>query len=73
MWGVIRGTFGDMASADLTPAKRKQPDPEAGWRGADLDEEERVDDDFIASSVSKSYEPLMPEDEKLFPITEETL
>lgn len=53
---------------DLRPAKRSAPDPEEGWSGSDLTDEERVDDDFIASSCGRVYEPLMPEDEKLFPV-----
>lgn len=50
----------------LRPARRKVPDPEGGWRGVDLTDDERVDDDFIAADAVRVYEPLMPQDERLF-------
>jgi hypothetical protein len=34
---------------DLQPARREHPDPEEGWRGADLTDTELVDDEFIAA------------------------
>lgn len=51
---------------DLTPAQRVQPDPEHGWSGSDLHEDELVDEDFIAAFSSRVYDPLLPEDEKLY-------
>lgn len=51
----------------LLPARRRVPDPVGGWRGADLTDEERVDDEFIAADAARVYEPLQPEDERLFP------
>lgn len=51
---------------DLTPAERVQPDPESGWSGADLTEDEYVDSDFIATDAARVYEPLLPEDEELY-------
>jgi hypothetical protein len=58
----------------LQPARRltDRPDPD-GWSAADVLDDERVDDDFIAADVSdlrtatRAYDPLQPEDERLFP------
>lgn len=58
----------------LRPARRltEQPDPE-GWAAEDVPDAERVDDEFIAADVAdpdtatRAYEPLAPEDERLFP------
>lgn len=55
---------------ELTPAERVEPDPTEGWRGADLSDDERVDDDFIAADAARVYPPLQPEDEKLYPLEE---
>lgn len=62
----------------LRPARRytDQPDP-SGWSAADVDDSERVDDTFIARDIAdpvtatRAFEPLMPEDERLFPPVEE--
>jgi hypothetical protein len=60
-----------MPEEKIIPAKRHtdEPDPE-GWSAADVLDEERVDDDFIAEHCARVYEPLAPEDEKLFPVEE---
>lgn len=55
-----------MTVMDLQPPTRRVPDPEGDWKGADLTDEDRVDDDFIAEHSRKTYPPLQPEDEKLF-------
>lgn len=52
---------------DLQPARRRVPDPDGGWSGADLSDDERVYDEYIAADAARVYEPLMPADEKLFP------
>lgn len=52
----------------LRPAKRVMEDPKGGWRGADLSLDELVDDDVIAAQAVRVYPPLMPADEKLFPV-----
>jgi hypothetical protein len=36
------------APKGLVPAERDEPDPVQGWRGAELTEDELVDDDYIA-------------------------
>lgn len=54
---------------DLRPAERVQDDPTGGWSGADLTDDDRVDDEYIARYAARVYDPLMPEDEKLFPPT----
>jgi len=51
---------------DLTPAQRVQPDPEGGWTAADLTEDELVDDHFISSNAVRIYDPLLPQNEKLY-------
>lgn len=51
---------------DLTPAEHVGPDPEDGWKAADLADDERVDDDFIVADAARVFEPLQPEDEKLY-------
>lgn len=53
---------------DLRPAERVAPDPEGGWSGADVSDDERVDDEFIAINAARVYEPLLPAEEKLFPV-----
>jgi hypothetical protein len=35
--------------SDLVPAQHVVPAPKDGWRAADLDDSELVDDDFIAA------------------------
>lgn len=58
----------------LRPARRlyDHPDPE-GWSAADVDDDERVDDEFIDDDIadlrteSRRFAPLMPEDDRLFP------
>jgi hypothetical protein len=52
---------------DLTPAEHVVPPPADGWRAADLSDDERVDDAFIAANSGRTYAPLQPADEKLFP------
>lgn len=54
----------------LNPAERVVPDPEHGWAGADLAEDELVDDGFIATACRRAYKPLQPEDDKLYPPVE---
>lgn len=62
----------------MRPARRftDEPDP-AGWSAADVPDEERVDDDFIHAQIVdpdspvRSYEPLQPEDDRLFPPVED--
>lgn len=58
---------------EIRPARRftDQPDPEDGWRGADLTDDERVGDDVIAAAAARVYEPLQPEDEKKFSVPAE--
>lgn len=51
---------------ELTPAKHVEPSPEDGWRGEDITDEERVDDDFIADDAQRVYAPLTPAEEKLY-------
>lgn len=53
---------------ELTPAEHVVPAPDDGWRAADLSDDERVDDAFIASDAARVYAPLLPEDEKLYPM-----
>lgn len=55
-----------MANEEYIPATRVVPDPVEGWSGADLAEDELVDEEFIAANAARVYEPLMPEDERLF-------
>lgn len=55
---------------EYIPATRVVPDPEHGWSGKDLSENELVDDEFVASAAARTYPPLQPEDEKLFPVEE---
>ncbi|HEX8345676.1 MAG TPA: hypothetical protein VF657_13220 [Actinoplanes sp.] len=52
---------------EYIPAVHVVPPPADGWKAADLSEDEYVDDAFIAATAARVYEPLMPEDEKLFP------
>ncbi len=52
---------------ELKPAEHVEPAPEDGWKAADLDEDELVDDDFVAADCGRTYAPLAPEDEKLYP------
>lgn len=62
----------------LRPARRHtdQPDP-AGWSAADVPDDERVDDDHIHAAIVdpatpvRSYEPLQPDQDRLFPPVEE--
>lgn len=51
---------------ELTPAERVLPDPEHGWSAADLSEDELVDASFIEAFSNRVYEPLLPENEKLY-------
>jgi len=46
---VLDGTDVEGPQLDLKPAERDEPDPEDGWKAADLDDDERVDDEFIAN------------------------
>lgn len=54
----------------LTPAQHVMPAPDDGWRGADVADEERVDDAFIADDAQRVYPPLQPENDKLYPVEE---
>lgn len=45
---------------DLRPAKRTCPDPEGGWRGADLSPDELVDDQFIEADPDSKLIPAEP-------------
>lgn len=47
-----------------------QPDPTDGWRGADVTDAERVDDDFIATDAARIFDPLQPEEERLFAVSD---
>lgn len=55
-------------AVEYKPAKRytDRPEPEGGWSAADLSDDERVDDDFIASDAQRIFDPLQPQDERLF-------
>lgn len=46
--------------SDLEPAEHVMPAPEDGWRGADLSEDELVDDEFITADPDSF--PLVEED-----------
>jgi hypothetical protein len=42
------------------------PAPDDGWKAADLTDDERVDDTFIAEDCKRVFAPLLPEDEKIY-------
>lgn len=51
---------------DLTPAQHVAPAPRDGWTAADVSDDERVDDEFIAEHAARVHQPLKPEDEKIY-------
>lgn len=53
---------------ELRPARHVVPPPENGWAAADLSDDELVDDEFIDEHCDRVFEPLQPDDEKLFPV-----
>lgn len=60
-----------MGDHDYQPAQRVQPDPEDPWEGYDPEAEATTTDADIDAAEGRTFDPLMPEDEKLFRVPEE--
>lgn len=57
---TVKPVMFETPDEDDVEAEHLEPDPEGGWRGADLTDDEISDDDYADQFVA--HEPITPEE-----------